>query len=65
MARRYIDCRDYPQGAKRCTVAISADTVDELIPVVVQHAVTMHGYEDTPEFRGQVREGIRTGSPPV
>ncbi len=65
MARRYIDCRDYPQGANRCTVAISADTAEELVGAVVQHGVAVHGYVDTPEFRGEIRKGIREGMPPA
>jgi hypothetical protein len=64
MARKYIDCRDYPQGEKRCTVALSADTEEELLDVVALHGTTVHGYEDTPEFREQLRGGIKEGTPP-
>lgn len=28
MSRKYIDCRDYPQDNKKCTVAISADSTN-------------------------------------
>ncbi len=59
MARKYIDCRDYPQGDKKCTVAISADTEDELIEAVIHHGITVHGYSDTPEFRDQIRKGMK------
>ena len=66
MARRYIDCRQYPQAAeKKCTIAISADTDDELVTVAMQHAVATHGVKDTPEFRKEIRKGIRVGTPPV
>lgn len=65
MARRYIDCRDYPQKGVSCSVAISADTDDELVAAAVQHALTVHAQQDTPELRGELRQGIRTGSPPV
>ena len=64
MGRKYIDCRDYPSDAN-CSVAISADTEDELLDVAMQHAVRTHGHQDTPEFRAQLRQGIKTGTPPA
>jgi len=65
MARKYIDCRDYPQTDKRCSVAISADSDKELLEAVVQHGVTVHGYPDTPEFRNEILKGMKEGSPPA
>ncbi len=62
MPRKYIDCREYPSENK-CTVAISADTEQEILKVAVQHAVTSHGHKDTPEFREQLRRMIKTGTP--
>jgi predicted small metal-binding protein len=50
MERYSIDCRNYP-GDVKCTVALSADSKEELLEAVVQHGVKVHGYEDTPEFR--------------
>lgn len=64
MGRKYIDCRDYP-GDHKCTVALSADTEDELLEAVVQHGTKVHGYEDTPEWREQVRQGMKDGTPPA
>ncbi len=64
MARKYIDCRDYP-GATKCTVSLSADTDEELLEVVVQHGVKVHGYEDTPEFRENIRKDFKEGAPPA
>jgi predicted small metal-binding protein len=64
MARKYIDCRDHP-GDVKCTVALSADTEEELMEAVVQHGKTVHGYEDTPEFRDIVRKGMKAGAPPA
>ena len=63
MARKYIDCRDYPDS--QCTVALSADNEDELVEACVQHGVKVHGYEDTPEFRKELREMAKEGSPPA
>lgn len=62
MTRKYIYCRDYP-GDLQCTVAISADSEEELIEAVVQHGVSVHGYEDTPQFREMVRKGMKEAGP--
>lgn len=55
MARKYIDCRDHP-GTTQCTVSIAADSEDELLNAAVQHAVAMHGYQDSPQLREQLRK---------
>lgn len=64
MARRYIDCRDFPSEMK-CTVAIAADSEDELVEAAVQHAIAVHGEHDTPKFRAEIRGAIHQGTPPV
>ena len=64
MARKYIDCRDHP-GDVKCTVALSADSEEELMEAVVQHAKTVHKYQITPEFRDMIRKGMKAGSPPA
>ncbi|MDX1757411.1 MAG: DUF1059 domain-containing protein [Marinobacter sp.] len=64
MSRYYADCREYPSESN-CTVALSADTKEELLEAVVQHAVQVHGHEDTPEFRQQIRGMLTDGSPPA
>jgi predicted small metal-binding protein len=58
MNRKYIDCREYPSDIG-CTVAISADTDEELLEAAVQHAVSVHGHEDTPELRQQLTTMFR------
>jgi len=62
MARKYIDCREFPSEMK-CTIAISADGEDELIDAAVQHAVSVHGETDTPTFRTEIRKAIHEGAP--
>lgn len=62
MGRKYIDCRNVPSETN-CTVAISADSEEELMDIAVQHAVAVHGHRDTPEFRQQLKEAIREGAP--
>jgi predicted small metal-binding protein len=59
MARKYIDCREYP-GDIACTVKISADTDDELLEAAVQHACAVHDYNDSPELRTELRKMFKT-----
>lgn len=58
MARKFIDCRDYPSEI-HCTVAISADSERELLDVAVQHAVAIHGHNDSPELRAMLKTLIK------
>jgi predicted small metal-binding protein len=62
MARKYIDCRDYPSESG-CTVAISADSQNELVDAAAQHAVQVHGHQDGPELRAQLNQIVREGQP--
>jgi predicted small metal-binding protein len=62
MARKYIDCRLFPSDTK-CSIAISADTVDEVVDAAAQHAVAVHKHEDSPQLRQQIRSSVKEGSP--
>ena len=62
MSRYFIDCRDYP-GDVKCSLALSADTKEELLEAVVQHGCKIHGYEDTPEFREKIVTEFKEGVP--
>jgi predicted small metal-binding protein len=62
MARKYIDCRLFPSDTK-CSVAISADSVDEVVDAAAQHAVAVHKHEDTPQLRQQIRASVKEGTP--
>ena len=64
MGRYYIDCREHPDETK-CTVALSADTKEELVEAVVQHGTQVHGYEDTSEFREMIVKGMKEGTLPA
>lgn len=64
MARKYIDCREYP-SEMNCTVALCADTEEELLEAAVQHAVVVHKHQDTPAFRQQLKQMFKEGSPPA
>jgi predicted small metal-binding protein len=64
MARKYIDCREFPSESK-CTVSIAADSESELLEVAAQHAVAVHGHEDSPQLRVELRKLFREGSSPA
>ncbi|PTM92025.1 DUF1059 domain-containing protein [Mycoplana dimorpha] len=64
MGRKYIDCREFPSDMK-CTIAISADSEDELVEAAVQHAVAVHGEHDTPALRTEIRKAVHDGMPPM
>jgi predicted small metal-binding protein len=64
MSRKYIDCRQFPSEMK-CTVAISADSDRELLDAAVQHAVTVHKHQDSPELRSQLEKMFKDGTPPA
>ena len=61
-ARNVVACRETPSESN-CRVAISEDSEEELIEVAVQHAVTVHGHKDKPEFRKMLKQAIKEGSP--
>ena len=61
--RKYIDCRE-AASESHCTVAISADTEDELMEAAVQHALAVHKHEDTPELRAMISHGMHDGEAP-
>jgi predicted small metal-binding protein len=56
----FIDCREQPSEQK-CTVAISADHENELLEAAVQHVVAVHGHQDTPELRQEIRKAFKQG----
>ena len=45
MTRKYIDCREFP-SEMNCTVALAADSDEELVEAAVQHAVAVHHHVD-------------------
>jgi predicted small metal-binding protein len=59
MSRKYIDCREFPSESN-CSVAISADSEDEVVEAAAHHAVQVHGPQDSPELRGMLRQAVRT-----
>ncbi|MEJ2648394.1 MAG: DUF1059 domain-containing protein [Sedimentisphaerales bacterium] len=61
--RKYIDCRENPDPEAKCTVAISADSEEELLNTVVQHGIAVHGMKDSPDLRKELKSLIKEGEP--
>ena len=55
--RKSIDCRDYP-SEKNCSLRISG-TEEEVLDAAVQHAVSAHGHQNTPELREQIKSMLK------
>jgi hypothetical protein len=58
--RKVIDCRRFP-AEKPCSITISG-TEDEVVELGVLHATTVHGHQDTPELREQLRSMLEDES---
>jgi predicted small metal-binding protein len=63
MTRLYVDCREMPSESG-CTLAISADSRDELLEAAAAHAVAVHGHTDGPELREGLGQVIHEGVAP-
>jgi len=55
--RKSIDCRDYPSD-KNCSLKISG-TEEEVLDAAVQHAASIHGHENTPDLRAQIKSMLK------
>ncbi len=64
MTRKFVDCREFPSDMK-CSVTLLADSESELLEAAVQHAISAHGHEDTPELRAMLKSAMHEGQPPV
>ena len=53
MDRVMADCRRFESESK-CSLTIIGEE-DEVLETAVQHAQAVHGHEDTPELRAQIR----------
>jgi len=62
MGRKYIDCREHPSNVK-CSLAITADTEEEVVEAAFQHAVSVHGYPNSADVRESLRKEIKEGAP--
>ncbi len=53
MARKMADCRRF-DSESGCTLTIIGEE-DEVVSAAAQHAAAVHGHEDTPALRDQLR----------
>ncbi|MEV7089116.1 DUF1059 domain-containing protein [Streptomyces sp. NPDC093085] len=59
--RKVADCRDFPSETQ-CSLAISGEE-DEVVRAASEHAVSVHGHEDSPELRRQIRSALKDEVP--
>lgn len=55
-----IDCRNHP-SEKNCSLKISG-TKEEVLDAAVEHAVSAHGHENSPELRDQIKSMLKAES---
>ena len=58
MARKMADCRRF-ENDFGCTLTIIGEE-DEVIRTAAEHAVSVHGHEDSAELRDQIRAMLET-----
>ncbi len=57
MARKMIDCRDYPSD-KKCSLMLTGEE-EEVLQAASEHAVSVHGYQDTPSLKEKLRDALK------
>lgn len=63
MTRKVADCRNTP-SVMNCTLTISGEE-EEVVLAATEHAVSVHGHEDTPELRAEVRASLEDEKVPA
>jgi predicted small metal-binding protein len=58
MPRKIADCRDMPSESG-CTLTMVGEE-EEVVRAAAIHAVDVHGHEDSPELREQIRSILRS-----
>jgi hypothetical protein len=59
--RKVADCRLFPSESN-CSLTITG-TADEVVRAAAEHAVSVHGHEDSAELRDQIRAMLADESP--
>ncbi len=57
MSRKVADCREFPSESK-CTLTIAGEE-EEVLRAGSEHAVSVHGHQNTPELREQIRSMLK------
>ncbi|MFF5634081.1 DUF1059 domain-containing protein [Streptomyces sp. NPDC012825] len=63
MTRKVADCRRTP-SVMNCTLTIVGEE-EEVVRAAAEHAVSVHGHEDTPELRAAVRAELEDEKVPA
>ena len=58
MERKMADCRRWPSESN-CSLTIIGDE-EEVVRAAAEHAASVHGHEDTPELREQIRASLES-----
>ena len=58
--RPSLACRNYP-SEKNCSLKLSG-TEEEVLDAAVQHAASVHGHENSPELREQIKSMLKDES---
>ena len=53
MSRQIADCRRF-ESDSNCSLTIIGEE-DEVVSAAAQHAAAVHGHQDTPQMREQIR----------
>jgi len=61
MARKTADCREFPSESG-CTLTIAGEE-EEVVRAASMHAIDVHGHDDTPELRDQIRGMLKDEAP--
>ena len=61
MARKVADCREFPSESG-CSLTIAGEE-EEVVRAAAMHAADVHGHEDTPELREQIRGMLKDEAP--
>ena len=54
MSRKMADCRRWPSESS-CSLVIIGEE-DEVVRAAAEHAASVHGHQDSPEMRDQIRQ---------
>ncbi len=60
MSRMMADCRRF-ESESNCTLTIVGEEA-EVVTAAAEHAVSVHGHEDTPELRQQIHDMLEPES---
>jgi predicted small metal-binding protein len=63
MSRYYVDCRAMPSESN-CSLYISGEK-DEVVRAAAEHAVSVHGHDDSPELRQEIEGALQEERDPV